>query len=186
MLRFLFLSLVSLWFVGLIYFASHITQPPSVSSERTEAIVVWTGATHRLAVGFELLDQGLSERLFISGVHPFVKIETLIPSTMKGADLSQAKSRTTLGYKATNTGGNALETKEWMQKHNLRSIRLVTSTYHMPRSLLEMKKVAPNLTIVPHPVIPEEYKSNIWWLDKNLFLLTITEYSKYLYCFLRG
>ena len=42
-----------------------------------------------------------------------------------------------LGREADNTHGNARETAGWMRGEGYRSLRLVTSWYHMRRSLLE-------------------------------------------------
>ena len=59
-------------------------------------------------------------------------------------------------------------------------MRLVTSAYHMPRSLLEFRRIMPEMIIVPHPVFPEDYNPRHWWRWPGSPGLVISEYSKYL------
>ena len=91
-----------------------------------------------------------------------------------------------LGYEADNTRGNAVETAAWMKEQGYGSLRLVTATYHMPRSLLEFRRFMPETEIVPHPVFPEHFKSDDWWMWPGSSSLLVTEYSKYLVALLRG
>ncbi len=91
-----------------------------------------------------------------------------------------------LGYEADNTRGNAIETAAWMKQQGYGSLRLVTATYHMPRSLLELRRVMPGIEIVPHPVFTETFKREDWWLWPGSSTLLITEYTKYLVALARG
>src|SRR3546814_5646529 len=91
-----------------------------------------------------------------------------------------------LGYEADNTRGNAVETAAWMKDQGFTSLRLVTATYHMPRSLLEFRRLMPNIEIIPHPVFTEHFKRDDWWMWPGSSSLLITEYTKYLGAMLRG
>jgi uncharacterized SAM-binding protein YcdF (DUF218 family) len=73
-----------------------------------------------------------------------------------------------------------------MREQGLRSLRLVTAAYHMPRSLLEFRRVLPNAEIVPHPVFPEPVKQRGWWPWPGSASLIVSEYSKYLVARARG
>jgi hypothetical protein len=49
----------------------------------------------------------------------------------------------TLGFAALDTRGNARETARWMERQGLRSLRLVTSDWHMHRAALELENQLP-------------------------------------------
>ena len=70
-----------------------------------------------------------------------------------------------------------------MEKNNISSIRLVTSNYHIPRSLEEFYAQNQNLQIVVHPVYSENI-SKKWWKSWGSFLLIASEYNKFLYVWL--
>ena len=85
-----------------------------------------------------------------------------------------------LGHEADDTQGNALETAAWMDESGYRSLRLVTATYHMPRSLLEFRQVLPDAEIIPHPVFPTNFRRNDWWRWPRSASLVASEFNKYL------
>ncbi len=60
---------ITAWFGGLIVFDYAINHFPADYNTKTDAIVVLTGGRHRLAESFKLLNDGLADRLFISGGH---------------------------------------------------------------------------------------------------------------------
>jgi len=88
--------------------------------------------------------------------------------------------RVETGYGAQNTAGNAVETEEWMRANGFQSLRLVTASYHMPRSLLEFRQALPDATIIPHPVFSDHVKQDRWWLWPGTARLIIGEYNKFL------
>ena len=51
--------------------------------------------------------------------------------------------------KSKDTKSNALETFKWVKKNNFKSVTLITSNYHMPRALIEFKKILFDIEIVP-------------------------------------
>ena len=85
-----------------------------------------------------------------------------------------------LGYTADNTAGNARETATWMAEEGYGSLRLVTSSYHMPRSLAAFRRVMPSVNIVPHPVFPAHVRHSDWWRWPGTTQLLVSEYNKYL------
>ena len=84
-----------------------------------------------------------------------------------------------------NFEGNAVETAAWMKEQGFRSLRLVTASYHMPRSLLEFNHAMPELEIVPHPVFPAPFKGSNWWRRPSNAQLVAIEFTKYLIARLR-
>ena len=67
-----------------------------------------------------------------------------------------------------------------MRQEGFNSLRLVTASYHMPRSLLEFSRVMPEVRIIPHPVFPERVKQERWWASPGTASLIVAEYQKYL------
>lgn len=166
------------WVWGLILFVDRI--PDSVEDEgrHTDAIIVLTGGTLRLEKGFELLSAKMAEKLLVSGVARGVQMEEVLEAA--GLKLADLDCCVTLGYMAEDTGSNAIESAVWIRTNKVTSIRLVTSGYHMPRSLLEFRATVPGVEIVPHPVFPEHVMVNEWWARPGTASLVIAEYNKYL------
>jgi uncharacterized SAM-binding protein YcdF (DUF218 family) len=67
-----------------------------------------------------------------------------------------------------------------MESEGYHSLRLVTASYHMPRSMLEFTRAMPDIEIVPNPVFPEFLQEAPWWQSRRSALLITSEYSKYL------
>ena len=65
--------------------------------------------------------------------------------------------------RSLNTLGNAIETRRWAQKRNVRSLVVVTSGYHMPRAMAEIAHQLPGVTLIPFPVFSEKLRAEPWW-----------------------
>lgn len=169
-----FITLFVIWLLGLLWFATNVTlaQPKDIDV-KTDAVIVLTGATNRIDEGIALLIENKSDLLFISGVNENVQDVSMI-TTHKGTIPCCVE----LGYKATDTKGNAIEAKEWLESKKrdkkIETIRLVTSNYHMMRSMLEFKKTFKELRIIPHAVAPKGYAP---W-KKEFWAITFSEYNK--------
>jgi uncharacterized SAM-binding protein YcdF (DUF218 family) len=166
-----------LMLAGLVRFAI----PPAAenSAAPTDAIVVLTGGSLRLLSAIDLLREGKGRVLFVSGVPRRVSLSELLRGT-RADPPDWVSCCIVIGHRAQNTPGNAIETALWMRREGYRSLRLVTSWYHMPRSLLEFERAMPGVDIVPHPVFPEQVKEQNWWAWRGTAGLLIGEYAKYL------
>ena len=172
------------YFIGFLWFTTLMPVESETDDRATDAIVVLTGGSDRLGVALDLLSAEKGQKLFVSGVYRGVDVRQLLDlSQHSPEDLSCC---VVLGYEADNTRGNAIETAAWMREQGFHSLRLVTATYHMPRSLLEFHRTMPEVAIVPHPVFTESFKSDEWWMWPGSSSLLITEYSKYLVALLRS
>jgi uncharacterized SAM-binding protein YcdF (DUF218 family) len=169
---------------GLIVFAMSIPFAPTDDTTRTDAIVVLTGGTGRLDEGLNLLAAARAKKLFVSGVYQGVDVQKLLEiSQHRPEELSCCIA---LGHAAGSTEGNALETAAWVREQRFTSIRLVTASYHMPRSLAEFRHEMPDVKIVPNPVFPPQFKRERWWEWRGSAQLVIAEYLKYLAARLRA
>jgi uncharacterized SAM-binding protein YcdF (DUF218 family) len=165
------------WGVGLLWFTAVIPETVADKTTHTDAIVVLTGGSERIETGLALLDEGLADHLFVSGVGEQVKTGDLLPRTPSVR--TEIREKITVGTAANNTPGNALETAAWARTMNVQSIRLVTAAYHMRRSLLEFHAAMPGVAIVPHAVFPANVKSD-WWRWPGTASLFAREYTKFL------
>jgi uncharacterized SAM-binding protein YcdF (DUF218 family) len=169
------------WTVGLFRFAAAIPERVADADTATEAVVVLTGGTHRLAVGVDLLTLEKGRKLFVSGVYQGVDVRRLLALFQHNP--RELEERIAIGN-AVNTAENASETAEWIRKQGFNSLRLVTAAYHMPRSLLEFRHAMPRATIIPHPVFPEHVKAK-WWAWPGTLSLIAGEYNKFLFAWVR-
>ncbi len=164
---------------GFLRFAGEVaalTVPSSLDG--VDGIVVLTGGAERIDRALDLLERGEGERLLISGVNPGTGIASL--SRVTGADASLFECCVDLDYAALDTIGNAEMTARWAREHDIGRIALVTSDYHIPRSLIELGGVPDAPEIVPYPVSLEK----LWRADgapSRLGLrLLLSEYAKVL------
>lgn len=179
------LSLLSLWISGFLLFVNLLPTKPEDTTTLTDAIVVWTGGPCRVTTGFELLNHGLSDKLLISGVAPDTTnkqkiITRLCRTTIHRDRLETLLDKTTLGFSAKTTVGNAVETAEWALANNIKSIRLVTSAMHIPRCWIEFHRYLPNCTIIFHPVDIERFDHRQWWHNIDVFIKVAREYTKFI------
>jgi uncharacterized SAM-binding protein YcdF (DUF218 family) len=177
------ITLLMIWVVGLGVFivGSVIVQIDAQSP--TDAIVVLTGGRQRLESGLALLADGKAKKLFISGVNPRVDRDALLRAL--GPAAAREACCIVLGREADNTYGNAWETAGWMRGEGYRSLRLVTSWYHMRRSLLEFSRAMPRVAIIAHPVFAHHVDPEGWWGWHGAIPIVVGEYHKYLAAWLR-
>jgi uncharacterized SAM-binding protein YcdF (DUF218 family) len=169
----------SIWVYGLVKFVNLIPRDVTDVESFTDAVVVLTGGSMRLETGLKLLRDGHGKKLFISGVHRGVEVKELL-NVGRSSSEKKMDCCVTLGYRADNTVGNARETAIWMREEGFSSLRLVTASYHMPRSVEEFRDVFPDLVIVDHPVFPSHVKTDDWWRWPGTTILIIGEYHKFL------
>jgi uncharacterized SAM-binding protein YcdF (DUF218 family) len=163
---------------GFIWFALRIATEEVPVNTRADGIVVLTGGASRIADAFELLAAGRGQRLLISGVNR---------STTTGELAKQVPDYDRLfsccvdvGRAAINTVGNALETRRWARDRGFRSLIVVTSSYHMPRTMAELEHRLPDLKLIPFPVVTDKLRRTPWWSDKATAKLLFSEYLKYI------
>lgn len=108
--------------------------------------IVLTGARGRISQGLALLANGRTQQVFISGVGEGVRLDD-IPG-VKTLSPEQRGCCVSLGYDALDTIGNAREIAAFLRQQNAREAFIVTSRYHMPRALAELRAAMPQLRTV--------------------------------------
>ncbi|MBO5284339.1 MAG: YdcF family protein, partial [Alphaproteobacteria bacterium] len=89
-----------------------------------------------------------------------------------------------LGYEARDTVGNAKEIKLWAEKHGLKSVIGVTSSYHILRSRLEILHEMPEVSL-EFAAVRSPYVKKDWWNSFESFKFLAAEYSKFLAVFVQ-
>ncbi|MCE2991934.1 MAG: YdcF family protein [Candidatus Jidaibacter sp.] len=170
--------LAAAWLLGIIIFIANIPDEHTPSTELTDAVIVLTGGSLRLEEGVNIFQAFPSKKLLISGIGEGVTIKDL-PTTSHHLD-EDMQNKIVLGEIASSTITNAYETKIFMELNNFRSMRLVTSSYHIPRTKLIFEHVLPNVTIIYHPVYSANFRKNGYYISPKSFLMVSNEYNKYL------
>jgi uncharacterized SAM-binding protein YcdF (DUF218 family) len=157
-------------------------QPRTARS--ADGIVVLTGAPQRMTDAIELLSANRGKRLLVSGVNPAITGEELKKQIPDFARLSECCID--LGHEAQNTLGNAVETAAWAKKNGFKSLLIVTSSWHMPRALVELERETDGIELVPYPVVTERMREQSWWSSPQTVRLLVFEYLKYLAALVRA
>lgn len=178
------LGLMASFAIGYSRFASGLDLREPVAVPRTDAIVVVTGGSQRIGDAIGLLGADRGSRLLISGVNEKTGREELAKLNPSSRELLACC--VDLDYRARNTIGNAIETRRWVRQHGFRSLLLVTSNYHMPRTAAEFGHAMPAVRIVPHPVVTEQIDTAGWWNEWRTVKVLVPEYVKYLAAKLRS
>ncbi len=167
--------LIVAFLVGFFVFIQYINSSHKQKMPSADGIVVLTGGPERIEQAVKLLSQGKGKRLLISGVHP---------STSR-KDLSRLVPRHKVMFKccididnARDTIGNATLTKDWVLQRGFGSIIVVTASYHMPRSMVELRRTMPSVELIPFPVAVNNVHVDAWWSYPGTMWLLTKEYCK--------
>ena len=169
--------------LGFLWFVWRLPVEEAAITRNADGIVVLTGGPSRIADGIDLLTAGRGKRLLITGVYPTTSpAETarLVPETQR-----LFACCIDLDHEAINTVGNAVETRRWVKGQGYRSVIVVTSDFHMPRTLAELANQLPGITLIPYPVVTERLRAEPWWSSSATAKLLFSEYAKYVVAVMR-
>ncbi|MEX3011427.1 YdcF family protein [Hoeflea sp. TYP-13] len=159
----------------------HLEPPRKLA--QADGIVVLTGGSKRIDRAVELLDRGTAGRLLISGVYPATTSGQIQRLTQ--AEPALFECCVDIGHDALDTIGNANEAALWVQKNGYRNVIVVTSNYHMPRSLMELRRVDEATNYIPYPVVATDLRHLQWLQQPAAIRMLAAEYVKYLAARLR-
>ena len=160
--------LAVLYGLGFALFAVTLGTPAAADTPKVDAIVVLTGGKGRIEHGAALLAQAKARRLLIAGADPSVRKVDLVHRL--GGKEQLFDCCVDLGSESVDTRSNAEEAERWMERRHYKSLRLVTSDWHMRRARYEFnRKLDGSITIVADAVRTEPN-----------FMTLFAEYNKYL------
>jgi len=163
---------------GFIAFVRNLPSADAATALRADGIVVLTGAAARINDALALLASGHGERLLISGVNPKTRPQELAKLAPEYA--AWFECCVDLDHSALNTIGNAIETRRWVRAQKFRSLIVVTSDFHMPRSLAEIRYQLPDVVLMPYAVVSDRVHVDDWWTSPASARLLFAEYLKYI------
>lgn len=167
----LLFCLVAILFADFIYQTTTM-RPRDVASD---AIVVLAGGRGRIEEGIRLYRVNRARFLFLVGVDPTVRKGDLF-TEKKG---ERGGEEVFLEKSSRNTLENALYSRDLIARQKVRSITLITSRYHMMRSILIFRSTLPkDVAVYPYPVDSRNLKER-WWSHGGSFRLLMGEFYKY-------
>lgn len=174
-------AVAALVFAGFVNFVARVPVGEQATPAASDGIVAMTGGAERLSDALILLASGRGKRLLISGVNAETSERAL--SRAQPDYAAFARCCVDLGRRALNTAGNAVETRRWAESHGFRSLIVVTSGYHMPRTMLELAREMPNAELIPYAVT--DRSGAPWWHDWPTARLLVGEYVKFVAALVR-
>jgi uncharacterized SAM-binding protein YcdF (DUF218 family) len=163
-------SLIALVYaLGFIAFALTLGKPAQATAQPTDAAVVLTGGPGRIEHAVEPLKAGKAGRLLVAGADPSVTKADLA-RRIGGGSQRLIRCCVDLGSESVDTRSNAEEAGRWLASHHYRSVRLITSDWHMRRARYEFHKVLGNR----YRLVTDAVRS------EPGFLTLFGEYNKYL------
>ena len=158
---------VILYGIGFGLFAVTLGEPADAATPKVDAIIAITGGTGRIEHGTRLLAEGKAKRLLIAGADPSVRKVDLVRRLNAPRQLLDCC--VDLGSESVDTRSNAEEAKRWLDRRRYRSVRLVTSDWHMRRARYEFNRQLPNHVELIADAVETEPN----------FMTLFAEYNKY-------
>jgi len=155
------------WLLGFGWFAIFLPQP--LDGRPTDAIVVLTGGAGRIDRGLGLLQEGAAERMLISGVDRSVRPSELAAQYDTPERLFSCCI--TLGREAIDTRSNAIETAHWLERRHFKTVRLITTDWHMRRAALELRQALPRHLTIIYDAVPSRPSLTVLLREYNKYLL---------------
>ncbi len=173
-LLFIILLLMILLGIGFIQFFLSIKNYKNEANINIQGIAVLTGGKGRIAEGIKIFRKNPESYLLISGVDKSIEIEEIIPFDFLKSP------RVFIDKNSETTLDNAKEIIEWSHRNKIKNISIITSDYHMPRSMLVLSKKGKGLNFYANPVNSNIYLKKNLFKDLKILQFLLEEYFKYL------
>ena len=160
-------------FILLVYILGYalfaVLLPRPADDRRTDAIVVLTGGPKRIERGLDLLERGRASRMLVSGVARTVRpVELALEYRASSALFACCID---LGRESVDTRSNAEEVARWVARRKFRSVRLVTTDWHMPRARFEIARQLPEGVSLVGDAVESNPRFTQLFTEYNKFLL---------------
>lgn len=164
-IKFLFSVIILSWIGGFFYYIYTTDNFALENKTRTDVIVVFGDSRQKLYTSVQLLKLGYAPLIYTTGKSPASQYQNFIAS--------QNLTPEQFIFDTSFAGDHdyAKETATFMEEYQVDSIRLVISSYQMPRAMLEITSHAPRGTlIIPHPVSRKGESYNLLFREYNNLL----------------
>lgn len=164
------LSLVVLvWLIGFLWFALFLPRP--APDTHTDGVIALTGAQGRIARGLEVLRAGEARRMLVSGVDSEVTQAQF--AGQYGVTPVLFACCLTLGYESFDTRSNAHEAAGWIARYQIRSVRLVTTDWHMRRAAFDLAVAGPKGLVIVEDAVPSHPSMKELFVEYNKFVARV-------------
>jgi uncharacterized SAM-binding protein YcdF (DUF218 family) len=164
-----FLSfLLLLYLLGFILFGVTLGRPAKPDL-KTDAAIVITGGAGRIEHAMEVLADGLTKRVLISGADPSVTKNDIVERL--GGKARLVRCCVDLGTESVDTRSNAEEAQRWLGRRQYKSVRLITSDWHMRRAGYEFRRVLGRKYVLVEDAVRTEPGFSILFAEYNKYLL---------------
>jgi uncharacterized SAM-binding protein YcdF (DUF218 family) len=159
--------LLLLYALGFVFFAFTLGKPARAGARPTDAAVVLTGGSGRIEHAVDVVRQRKAKRLLVAGTDPAVTKADI--ALRLGRDRRIVACCVDLGSESVDTRSNAEEAARWLNGRGYKSVRLITSDWHMRRAAYEFRRVLKDRV----KVVTDGVRS------EPSFLTLFGEYNKY-------
>lgn len=159
--------LLLLYALGFVLFAFTLGKPASAKATNTDAAVVLTGGSNRIEHAVDVLREGKVRRVLVAGADPSVTKNDI--SRRLGGSRRLVQCCVDLGSESVDTRSNAEEAARWLSRRGYKSLRLITSDWHMRRARYEFRKVLGS----KYRLVTDAVRS------EPSFMVLFGEYNKY-------
>ena len=129
---------ILLYALGFMLFAFTLGRPAPADAAPADAAIVLTGGSGRIEHGMEVLRAGKAKRLLVAGADPSVTKADI--ARRLGGSQRLLRCCVDLGSESVDTRSNAEEGGRWLAQHGYKSVRLITSDWHMRRARYEFER----------------------------------------------
>ena len=163
--------------------------PPAPAKDqipKDSLIVCLAGGRGRVHAALDLFSEGVGAELFIVGAGPHTNVQTILKNILAAPDapkISVARMQKVLLEKdSRNTIENAYAVENFLRQNpQVHDVVLITSSYHMRRSLLILQSLLrKEVHVVPYSPPKEPIDAANWWQSFLGIEVTVVEYSKFL------
>jgi uncharacterized SAM-binding protein YcdF (DUF218 family) len=158
-----------------IYFAYAVYSSERPPSTQADAIVALSGDPERIRAAVNILANGYGRRLLIAGLDNSDEIAALYPGHRALFDCC-----IDIDPRSGRTIDDVAIVRRWAFEARPRSLIVVTSNYHIPRALLEVRRALPELHIEPFGVSTGFIDISKPWRRPKAVNLLVREYFKFM------
>ena len=169
----IFLTALAFISVGFVSFFLQIKNYNVSNNYYYQGIAVLTGGKGRIAKGIEVFRNNPESYLIISGVDKKVEIEDILPKDFL------VNPKIFIDKKSETTIDNVNEIVNWSLKNKISDVIVITSDYHMPRTMLILKKKGEGLNFSSYPVTSSIDLDENFLKDTKTLKFLLEEYFKY-------
>lgn len=171
--------------LDLIRFSSTFFIVPGVEyhNEPVDLVAELTGGLGRFREAFGFWQVNKGSVLFISGVDEGTSLESIFKANGVEAAPEQYAQRINVDRISKSTQENARRIKQTAEFLGSKSILVVTSSYHMRRSMIKIEREmarapALNVKIYHSSVESPNFDRNLWWRSLTGWQILLSEYAK--------